>query len=77
MTNSRISLRKVRSLSCYMDGFGGVADDALDWAEEDTELPSGNLHLWEESWDDDEQNDDFSKQLKWVIRVGNPDKPQY
>ena len=38
----------------------------IDWAEEDTELPSGNLHLWEESWDDDEQNDDFSKQLKCV-----------
>jgi len=37
---------------------------AEDWAEEDTELPSGNQHLWEESWDDDETNDDFSKQLK-------------
>jgi 26 proteasome complex subunit DSS1 len=42
------------------------ADNVVDWAEEDTELPSGNLHLWEESWDDDEQNDDFSKQLKCV-----------
>jgi hypothetical protein len=41
------------------------ADSEIDWAEEDTELPSGNLHLWEESWDDDEQNDDFSKQLKY------------
>jgi hypothetical protein len=36
-----------------------------DWAEEDTELPSGNQHLWEESWDDDETNDDFSKQLAY------------
>ncbi|KIW06732.1 uncharacterized protein PV09_02426 [Verruconis gallopava] len=41
---------------------------AEDWAEEDTELPSGNLHLWEESWDDDEQNDDFSKQLKEELK---------
>ena len=45
----------------------GGADACIDWAEEDTELPSGNLHLWEESWDDDEQNDDFSKQLKCVL----------
>lgn len=35
-----------------------------DWPEEDTELPSGNQHLWEESWDDDDTNEDFSKQLK-------------
>jgi len=41
---------------------------AEDWAEEDTELPTGNLHLWEESWDDDEQNDDFSKQLKEELK---------
>jgi hypothetical protein len=26
----------------------------------------GNAHLWEESWDDDDPNEDFSKQLKWV-----------
>jgi hypothetical protein len=45
----------------------------LDWAEEDTELPSGNLHLWEESWDDDEQNDDFSKQLKYVYNISGDD----
>ncbi|TID21315.1 putative 26S proteasome complex subunit sem-1 [Venturia nashicola] len=37
---------------------------AEDWPEEDTELPSGNQHLWEESWDDDDTNEDFSKQLK-------------
>ena len=35
-----------------------------DWTEENTDLPSGNTHLWEESWDDDDTNDDFSAQLK-------------
>jgi DSS1/SEM1 family len=37
-----------------------------DWEEENTDLPSGNMHLWEESWDDDDTNDDFSAQLKYV-----------
>ncbi|KAF2401400.1 hypothetical protein EJ06DRAFT_581542 [Trichodelitschia bisporula] len=39
-----------------------------DWAEEDTGLPSGKQHLWEESWDDDDTTDDFSKQLKEELK---------
>ncbi|KAL9040184.1 MAG: hypothetical protein Q9214_004588 [Letrouitia sp. 1 TL-2023] len=37
-----------------------------DWPEEDQEVPEGGstTHLWEESWDDDDTSDDFSKQLK-------------
>lgn len=35
-----------------------------DWQEEDTQLPGGNTHLWEESWDDDDTNEDFAVQLK-------------
>ncbi|MCJ1373235.1 26S proteasome complex subunit [Loxospora ochrophaea] len=35
-----------------------------DWPQEDAEVPGGNTHLWEESWDDDDANEDFSKQLK-------------
>ncbi|CAF9930492.1 MAG: hypothetical protein GOMPHAMPRED_005673 [Gomphillus americanus] len=35
-----------------------------DWGPEDTEVASGSAHLWEESWDDDDTSDDFSKQLK-------------
>ena len=35
-----------------------------DWTEEESKVPGGNAHLWEESWDDDDQNEDFSKQLK-------------
>lgn len=40
----------------------------LDWPREETEVPGegGNTHLWEESWDDDDTSEDFSKQLKWV-----------
>ena len=42
-----------------------VADETpLDWSQEDTEVPGGTTHLWEESWDDDDENEDFSKQLK-------------
>ncbi|KAF2002769.1 hypothetical protein P154DRAFT_430249 [Amniculicola lignicola CBS 123094] len=35
-----------------------------DWTEEDTEIPGGNNHLWEESWDDDDTNEEFAVQLK-------------
>ncbi|MCJ1284748.1 hypothetical protein MMC26_004084 [Xylographa opegraphella] len=34
------------------------------WPQEDAEIPGGNTHLWEESWDDDDTSEDFSKQLK-------------
>lgn len=37
-----------------------------DWEVENTDLTSGNTHLWEESWDDDDTNDDFSAQLRLV-----------
>ena len=39
----------------------------LDWTQEDTEEPRGNSNLWEESWDDDDINEDFSAQLKYVV----------
>lgn len=39
----------------------------IDWPQEDAEVPGEqNTHLWEESWDDDDTSEDFSKQLKWV-----------
>ncbi|KAF2668002.1 hypothetical protein BT63DRAFT_457302 [Microthyrium microscopicum] len=41
---------------------------AEDWEVENTDLPSGNTHLWEESWDDDDTNDDFSAQLKEELK---------
>lgn len=40
------------------------ADSWVDWPQEDAEVPGGNTHLWEESWDDDDTSEDFSKQLK-------------
>ncbi|KAH7357749.1 DSS1/SEM1 family-domain-containing protein [Plectosphaerella cucumerina] len=42
-----------------------------DWAEEETEATGGTAatqHLWEESWDDDDTNDDFSAQLKEELK---------
>ncbi|EAU38871.1 predicted protein [Aspergillus terreus NIH2624] len=37
-----------------------------DWPQEETEQAANgtNVHLWEESWDDDDAAEDFSKQLK-------------
>lgn len=41
-----------------------------DWPQEEAEQTSGSTanggseHLWEESWDDDDAADDFSKQLQ-------------
>jgi len=37
-----------------------------DWSKEDAEVPGGATHLWEESWDDDDEDEDFSKQLRCV-----------
>lgn len=31
----------------------------------------GNTHLWEESWDDDDTSEDFSKQLKSVPEISH------
>ncbi|MCJ1298216.1 26S proteasome complex subunit [Hypocenomyce scalaris] len=39
-----------------------------DWPQEDAEIPGGNTHLWEESWDDDDTSEDFSKQLKEELK---------
>lgn len=43
---------------------GHHADKLTDWTEEETQIPNGNTHLWEESWDDDDTNDDFAVQLR-------------
>ncbi|KAF1946120.1 hypothetical protein EJ02DRAFT_500257 [Clathrospora elynae] len=39
-----------------------------DWTEEETQIPSGNTHLWEESWDDDDTNEDFAVQLREELK---------
>ncbi|KAI9800106.1 MAG: 26S proteasome complex subunit [Sarcosagium campestre] len=39
-----------------------------DWTQEETDVPGGNTHLWEESWDDDDTNEDFSAQLKEELK---------
>lgn len=39
-----------------------------DWTQEEAEVPGGNAHLWEESWDDDDTNEDFSRQLKEELK---------
>ncbi|KAF2866713.1 DSS1/SEM1 family-domain-containing protein [Massariosphaeria phaeospora] len=39
-----------------------------DWAEEESQIPGGNAHLWEESWDDDDTNEDFAVQLREELK---------
>ncbi|KAJ5946547.1 hypothetical protein N7454_003386 [Penicillium verhagenii] len=42
-----------------------------DWSQEEAEQSAaneGNEHLWEESWDDDDAAEDFSKQLKEELK---------
>lgn len=41
---------------------------SVDWPQEEAEVPgaTNSDHLWEESWDDDDTNEDFSKQLQCV-----------
>ncbi|KAF2796173.1 26 proteasome-like protein complex subunit Sem1 [Melanomma pulvis-pyrius CBS 109.77] len=39
-----------------------------DWSEEETQIPGGNTHLWEESWDDDDTNEDFAVQLREELK---------
>ncbi|KAJ5151986.1 hypothetical protein N7492_010281 [Penicillium capsulatum] len=44
-----------------------------DWPQEEAEQPSGSAnggdeHLWEESWDDNAEAEEFSKQLKEELK---------
>ncbi|RMD41147.1 hypothetical protein DV735_g3983, partial [Chaetothyriales sp. CBS 134920] len=46
-----------------------------DWTQEETEVPGGTTtHLWEESWDDDDENEEFSKQLREELDKTNQSK---
>ena len=52
-----------------------------DWPQEEAEGPAsttqtaagtGTTHLWEESWDDDEDgSEEFSKQLKYAVSLSS------
>ncbi|KAI5302028.1 hypothetical protein KEM56_001116 [Ascosphaera pollenicola] len=39
-----------------------------DWPQEEQDASGNTDHLWEESWDDDDANEDFSRQLKEEIQ---------
>ncbi|RMZ78912.1 hypothetical protein DV737_g3696, partial [Chaetothyriales sp. CBS 132003] len=45
-----------------------------DWPQEEAEVPGGTTHLWEESWDDDDENEEFSKQLREELDKANQSK---
>jgi hypothetical protein len=65
----RISLLRVCNTRKDVEENGGIEMYrklmlGIDWTEEETQIPNGNTHLWEESWDDDDTNDDFAVQLR-------------
>ncbi|KAI5284964.1 hypothetical protein KEM54_000920 [Ascosphaera aggregata] len=39
-----------------------------DWPQDEQDGSDNTDHLWEESWDDDDANEDFSRQLKEEIQ---------
>ncbi|CAI6242368.1 unnamed protein product [Periconia digitata] len=39
-----------------------------DWTEEESQIPGGTTHLWEESWDDDDTSEDFAVQLREELK---------
>jgi 26 proteasome complex subunit DSS1 len=53
---------------CRLD----IRANQIDWPQEEAEQTAGSTanggseHLWEESWDDDDAAEDFSKQLQCV-----------
>ena len=77
MTNSKTSPLTVRTTNTQPIPQGGLRILELtnscfpqtDWPENETEdanqTEATTKHLWEESWDDDDTNDDFSAQLKY------------
>ena len=68
--NSRTSPSMViaRSYPVFRNSDHRADNCRADWGPEESEVPlgseGGTTHLWEESWDDDDTSDDFSKQLK-------------
>jgi hypothetical protein len=41
-----------------------------DWNETEEDLEE--MSAWNDNWDNDELNDDFSKQLRWVPTAAEP-----
>ena len=39
-----------------------------DWAQEEED--AADVNVWEDNWDDDNVEDDFSKQLRFVLLCG-------
>ena len=54
------------SLAVIYKGLTSEIHGELDWTQEDTDPPRTNSNLWEESWDDDDVDEDFSAQLKYA-----------
>ena len=58
------------------EGINRIARNLLAWAHtdsvfsidwEETEEDTEDAHFWEDNWDDDDIEDDFSKQLRLVL----------
>nr|KIR44771.1 26S proteasome complex subunit DSS1 [Cryptococcus bacillisporus CA1280] len=68
ITNAQLDKKPLPKLGALEDDdefevyYGGNIQDALKKAAAG---PSDNL--WEDNWDDDDVDDDFTKQLRWVV----------
>lgn len=40
-------------------------NDLIDWAA--TEEDNEDISVWEDNWDDDDVEDDFNQQLRWLL----------
>jgi 26 proteasome complex subunit DSS1 len=52
------------ALTISMASQAGANVQFADWPAEESEMSGSSARLWEESWDDDDTSEDFSKQLK-------------
>ena len=68
---SRVSQKKKKLLYASTNHVSST-----DWPQEETEQAASGttangstVHLWEESWDDDNDAEDFAKQLQYVMET--------
>lgn len=66
--NLRSFLRKVHILSSLMSLYKRynlkIADSLIDWTAKDED--NEDISVWEDNWDDDDVEDDFNQQLRYL-----------
>lgn len=72
MMNLKNSLLKVWQYLLQFNENGSLSslasnwlNDLIDWAA--TEEDNEDISVWEDNWDDDDVEDDFNQQLRWLL----------